>query len=497
MDHSWRTAIKTLVAKPRATRDTSSSPACTDSALLTQTKSPKRNRFGDLLAKLCRLWHTSFNCGAVSCPLDNTEEEAGEEETRGGGDIVTRTQLPDDEPDWVAGRRHNLTISPLCRLPNELLLMIMAYLLPGDVFILCHASAIYIPLLPRPVLKMLNNPWMRILNHRALFPTHGNGISFARLDEAETARVHDLLRGEFFCKRCLERQRQGLLKERLSQLQTFLYCSGCNSGRRAFLFPAHQRQEHTEKPRLYRSNRPLGSSPAPPSAIIERGYCGGATDHVFLHVSSTVPLFDITNPRRHPFTRRELEAAHRQATASPLFGCGFCPHVNPAHGGDSDKLLRPFRPDNCACFPMPIPIPIPHPDHHFPSICCVCRAQSRPEERSGRFLYSPFDNHSFHCRTCNSFYHWRRHGSQVSVCFQGSKALWSPISSDWLLSLAPDSLGSAGPEGFGEDLWCENKRCFTNKRWESLVKNHQYYVVPEWGATASRFVRWSLATWRM
>lgn len=545
MDHSWRTAIKTLVTKRRATCNTSSSPVCTDSAPLAQTKSPERNRFGDLLAKFRRLWHASSNSGAVSYPLgntympDNTEEEEGEEQTIGGGDIVTRTHLsdntdlpdstdlPDNEPVWVAGRRHNLTISPLCRLPNELLLMVIAYLLPGDIFILCHASAIFIPLLPRPVLEVLDNPWMRILKHPALFPTHGNGISFARLDEAEKTRVHDLLRGEFFCKRCLERQRQGLVKERLSQLQSFLYCSGCNSDHRAFLFPTHQRREHTEKPRLCygktgyiqicshqtvswddveavgmefpgsgtealsrvitctdRSHGPLKGSP---SAIIETGYRGRATGHVFLHVSSTVPLFDITNPRRHPFTRRELEAAYRQATASPLFGCGFCPHVGPAHGGDSDQLLRPFRPDNCACFPLPVPIP--HPDHPLASICCICRAHSRPEERSGRFLYSASDNHSFHCRMCNSFYRWRWHGSQIAVCFRHNKALWSSIDSDWLLSLAPDSLGSVGPERFGEDLWCENNRCVTNKRWASLVQNHRDYVVPKWRALTETKVR--------
>lgn len=82
------------------------------------------------------------------------------------------SHLPDNEPDWLIQRRRNLTNSPLCRLPVELLLEIKSYLSPATIFVLCHTSALFFPLLDRNILDELDSPSAQILSDPSLFKSN-------------------------------------------------------------------------------------------------------------------------------------------------------------------------------------------------------------------------------------------------------------------------------------------------------------------------------------
>lgn len=455
--------------------------------------------------------------------------------------------LQDNEPEWIAQRRLNLANSPLCRLPTELLLIIKSYLSPGTIFILCHTSALFFPLLDRARLDNLSKLYI---------PMRSNMFD----NDADRVEVCNLLRGEFFCRPCNERQRKGLLKANLQHLQEPLYCTGYSSEHPAFLFPADQRAKKRTDPRVcygrighiqvcshmtisWSDVEKIGQGVIPQgqgkstssncrkSICMDRSHqppknqwCNKHPQYYFdrpwlyptivmsrerydnqnlvqVNITSEIPLFDIKDqgPSRHP-TRRELEAALRRAVAGQLFGHRFCPHVSPStpdsHSDNtsinpnSEKLLRAFSSNICACFPALASSP--HDPSHIET-CCLCvsypshRAdggdveEQEVKEVSHGFLPNHLP-HYFFCSRCQAVYVWRRLGQRVYIALYWTLILHkSPAASYWLESLAPESLGIGGPDRpADQDLWCETKRCVTNKRWMSMVKRYHGMGTPGW-----------------
>lgn len=190
-----------------------------------------------------------------------------------------------------------------------------------------------------------------------------------------------------------------------------------------------------------------------------------------------------------------------------MFGYRFCPHVPPSpsastpadddNGVDSnaEKLLRAFSSDTCACFPAPMSSPDHVTNHRVRPWCCLCLARpSHPEgeeekeEEEGSGGVLPHQGprarslHSYICRTCKASYLWRRNGRRLYIAFDRCSFLSnSPTSAAWLLSLTPESLGMGGPDGSADqDIWCETRRCVTNKRWMSMVKRRRSLHLPGW-----------------
>ncbi|KAK1772756.1 hypothetical protein QBC33DRAFT_583941 [Phialemonium atrogriseum] len=222
---------------------------------------------------------------------------------------------------------------------------------------------------------------------------------------------------------------------------------------------------------------------------------------VQVKITSGVPLFDIKDqrPSRHP-TRRELEAALRRAVAGQLFGHRFCPHVSPSTpDGDNDntgidpnpeKLLRAFSSNICACFPALASSPH-DPSHRNPCCLCVSYPSHRADgggvggqgaEGVSHGFLSGHICHSFFCSACKAFHEWHRRGQRVYIAFYWTLILHkSPAASYWLEALAPESLGIGGTDRpADQDLWCETKRCVTNKRWVSMVKRYHGMGTPGW-----------------
>lgn len=166
-------------------------PDCTQTVPLAQPKPSKGQHARELVDRFRRHLHLHqhhSNTITIS-PISNMLDE-------------------DEEPGWVIRKRQNLATSPLCRLPLELLLMIKDYLSPTSVFILCHTSAFFFPLLHKGVLEKK--------------PLVYFGIG----------DVRKLLQGEYFCRRCLDR-----LDGAFRRLRVPLYCDDCGLEHPAFLFP--------------------------------------------------------------------------------------------------------------------------------------------------------------------------------------------------------------------------------------------------------------------
>ncbi|KAK1763910.1 hypothetical protein QBC33DRAFT_596730 [Phialemonium atrogriseum] len=330
----------------------------------------------------------------------------------------------DEEPGWVIRKRQNLATSPLCRLPLELLLMIKAYLSPTSVFILCHTSAFFIPLLDKGVLEKK--------------PLVYFGIG----------DVRKLLQGEYFCRWCLDR-----LEGAFRRLRMPLYCDGCGLEHPAFLFPLDQRAdgEDPKRPRM----------------------CFGRIGHIQLCAHKTVSWSDVEKVRDRSGNPTSIACTHRShlplrsqwwagmlptnlrprgafesrgnlptvksqtvrqllapipqphedyplvKIAGPLFGYRLCPHVH----DDYDKA--PFRApasDTCPC--VPGPAATSHDDDN-PSHCCLYR--------------------EFICPVCRGVYTWRREGGRVSLSFTWSRLVSDrPTSRNWLRALAPEYFSAWG-----------------------------------------------------
>lgn len=141
----------------------------------------------------------------------------------------------------VAASYYNFTSSPLCRLPDELLLDIMELLDPKGLECLRRTSRIFLRLFGFSKFKSAH-----LTVHGSLEPTR---IPWAETDPGMHCRYPDamellaLLRKDRFCSRCL---RVIQLKRKHKQFRSLvdkkLYCDGCKTKHPAGLFSATQRR---------------------------------------------------------------------------------------------------------------------------------------------------------------------------------------------------------------------------------------------------------------
>lgn len=141
----------------------------------------------------------------------------------------------------VAASHYNLTSSPLCRLPDELLLDIMELVDPAGLQCLRRVSRIFLRLFGSSKFKSAHfiiprshyfrtPPWTE---HHAGTHTGCPGMK----------ELSALLRKDRFCSRCLQVRQFGRKHKQFRALvDKQLYCSGCKKKHPAALFSASQRR---------------------------------------------------------------------------------------------------------------------------------------------------------------------------------------------------------------------------------------------------------------
>ena len=134
----------------------------------------------------------------------------------------------------VAPAYYNLTQSPLCRLPDEVLLDIMEYLDLPSLMCLRQTSRIFLILFSSPSFRKYHPPWAE--------DDLSSWTPPCILSSAECERFRSLIDKDKFCPDCLNARIQGDRNSKLKTLMTrMLYCNTCEMKRSALFFSASQR----------------------------------------------------------------------------------------------------------------------------------------------------------------------------------------------------------------------------------------------------------------
>ncbi|KAJ4286372.1 hypothetical protein N0V88_008039 [Collariella sp. IMI 366227] len=364
--------------------------------------------------------------------------------------------LPDNNPAWQQKRKQNLEQSQLCRLPNEILLLIRNQLDGVTRQIMRRTCGHFLELIadielhhlrkaggnPRQVFSRLGLRIQAPLTWtRMVFPLHDSNA--VRLNKTTRTAVAALLARDeqtnhHECTDCLSNRKSGRLDKTLQWLMRPEWCSGCSENHPRLFFSATQRAASPlQRICIGLEGRiPICAHKAVTHAAVQ-DMCS-PQNHKTHQTGDDIsgPFHQITCTHEShnsleetydsadtlsPAVRIRLQSgeAHFRWT-SPAFDVDpevpvakqqirdfldhckdhgnipLCPHVRQ----DNSKLMLPFEPYQCACFdedPDNQPSTITPTSHSClrEDWCCRCRAIKNPHRR-GFFIPPENDNDPDH-----------------------------------------------------------------------------------------------------
>lgn len=141
----------------------------------------------------------------------------------------------------VARAHHNLTRSPLLRMPDTLVLQIMGHLEISDLIRLRRTSRAFMRLFGSKMFGEYHDPPYYPGSHEARF-----GVwQYPSKDALELEEHRDELLREMYCTACYEARQSRAMGNPCPELE-FLHCSACGSDHLATLFSATDRRKPAE-----------------------------------------------------------------------------------------------------------------------------------------------------------------------------------------------------------------------------------------------------------
>ena len=432
------------------------------------------------------------------------------------------------EDKWVSAYRHNSNRSLLMsRLPEELLLKIMAFLSNLDVYMLRHASRTFMRLFEDKRFDYFRSNKCEHWSIRDIW-------SRPNLDDCLTEKEQDKLANKvwnsrlLYCKRCVKfRDRE--LDYRMAEMRSQVWdCAECEEPHQAPLFSSTQRQLPGSLRRCigregvvricahnqlswsdvelwfemdcdleeddsrvvcqHESHDPLISAQSRFSSPItlDPKYIAGMrpaleirngvgearlVDTVFKIKWST--LVAEIGEEQHVTFQQLSDGLKRFGEVSTNY---LCPHFS----FDDIQLLLPFDPNRCACLGAEIPISHMHVDEKTTEArersCCLCYAAMH--NTTGSFLPADGANHGTHCQYCDACFTWKR--VERYIILEGSKELQvlTPTDIEWLSELDPKSYGLTRDKSSRYISWCPDKNCSTTRRYAKQFRELQHYSDP-------------------
>ena len=436
------------------------------------------------------------------------------------------------EDKWVTAYRQNSAKSLLLsRLPEEILLNIMTFLPNLDLYLLRHASRVF--------MRLFEDKRFDHFRSNEFAHYHIKDIwSRPNLDDGLTEKEQDKLAnklwnsGTLYCKRCVK-FRDKEQDYRLAEMRSReWHCQGCGEAHPTPLFSATQRHlpdsmrrcigregvvkicdhmslswkdvelwfdmeldsEVTEEDARvvcrHESHNPLISAQSRftspisldpeyitgmmPTLLVQQGVGDWRhVDTVFKIRWST--LVAEIGQEQHVTFQRLSDGLKRFGGVSTNY---LCPHVS----FDDVQLLLPFDPNRCACLGTDIPIQHLH-DQEFTSEdsglkkgCCLCYAAENGT--TGRFLPADGPSHITECQFCDTYFMWKRVGRYIIL--EGLKEIntLDPVEMAWLGQLDPNSYSLTKDKLARYISWCPDKTCSTTRCWAKQFRELEHYSDP-------------------
>ena len=371
-------------------------------------------------------------------------------------------------------------------LPEELLLHIMKYLGPADLFLLRRATGLFYRL-------SCDGSFCLLRTTAIQRPDRFEWDFFFQVPKSIVAR--NLLRKDLFCSQCLDaRKDQSFVVRKGNEMfHSSLFCHGCLEAHPRGLFSAKQRSsprricigregyislcshktltwtEFEEFQNAWRSGSQtcIKCDHCPhPYSQSSRGHVGVVNLWGSPYITTKVPVFKI-DPRRE-LTIDDMKRICKFSRNLSAANSTFCPHIRL----DDNKLLTAFKPPGCVCLQSNMnreQIQLRARECGEIDSFCLDKANEDPS-RAGHLLLDT-DSHELRCDQCRAFYSWSRDGSSVFVSRQNYfLAKQTPTSKYWLQALNPMSWSVIDDEETKHSWWCSDTNCFTTRNWIMLSR---------------------------
>lgn len=427
----------------------------------------------------CVRWLTKLLMTTLLSPI-NTESPPKHE------------KVPEKEL-WTIKYEHNLNNSPIYRLPNELILMVMTQLPLESLYLFRQACHQFKIIFTRPEFARLHNSYYKHIR---------------------SWEVKALLQRDAFCQPCqvaIGTEDSG--HSTRTRLQQTLYCGGCKRHHPMILFSVAQRW-NTDEQRVcigregyIRLCQHKTLSWLNIEEVLNGGdrmltlqcghnshrkslWCQSVEDDLpsitiyprtgYIVLSWRVTPLDINAEQL--VTVRHIR--HRLKTADLAATVSLCPHKS---FDDITFLLQPFDPHNCACTQSQSIFPIVHTktDRCEPTRpwykrkCCFCQSIQLGGSKAGKLLATYDTNrsmlenwhdspvgHDSYCQQCRTLYRWERVADLITLKRRTTALIQSPWDSDWIQLLDPTSYYLEEPDTCHK-LWCNFPECATSRHWQT------------------------------
>ncbi|TEA17929.1 hypothetical protein C8034_v012070 [Colletotrichum sidae] len=388
--------------------------------------------------------------------------------------------------DYREKLKINTRQSTVCRLPRELIILIMRAAEPEDLFVLRQTARVFMKLFHVCDFSAYQKQTSPIF-------TFAPAVEFDldKLSRDEKTAVKGRLRRDLLCKKCVDKDEAA---PETRQTAEQLFCVSCASSHSVSCFSKTQlgreepvclgwegkmklcphRHVALQEPLPVGSSYPWSHLPCdecPKARNVSRPNlkcCIFETQFTWKVVVVALGAGQIVTK---DLVRRELRGLADSCS-------GFlCPHYSFGDG----SLLRPFRWDRCACFREPTARPVRrHCGRHGPrwsSYCCLCESSHVPGNYGTLMVSSSPARHEIDCEKCGSIYTWLIEGSNLvlaGIRMCPSSIMWKVADTRWAARLEPPdgqryTLGRPDCPG-GDLLKAEN----TIERWIDQLDPETY-----------------------